>query len=128
MAGRIQLEIVTPQKRVFADEVDEVVMPGTLGYLGVLPGHAPLLTGLDVGEVALRNGSEMRYLAISGGFAEVTRERVSILADTCEPAEEIDLERAQQAKQRAESDQMLDENAVRLRRAVTRIQVRGRIS
>jgi F-type H+-transporting ATPase subunit epsilon len=128
MAGRIQLEIVTPEKRVVADEVDEVVMPGTLGYLGVLPGHAPLLTGLDIGEVTLRNGSEKRYLAVSGGFAEVTRDRVSILADTCEPAEEIDLERAQQAKQRAEAEHEENENAVRLRRAVTRIQVHGRVS
>ncbi len=129
MPERIQLEIVTPERRIVAEEVDSVTMPGTLGYLGVLPGHAPLLTGLEVGEVSYRVGKQVQYLAVSGGFAEVLRDRVNILADTCEPADEIDVERAQRAKQGAESAMGHPGSAdfpiqeVRLRRAVTRIQV-----
>jgi F-type H+-transporting ATPase subunit epsilon len=129
MAGKLDLEIVTPERRVVAETVDEVVVPGSEGYLGVLPGHAPLLTGLGTGEVAYRVGDRFHYVAVSGGFAEVLRERVSILAETAERAEEIDLERALAARARAERDLAagdFDRAAAGLRRAVTRIQVRGR--
>jgi F-type H+-transporting ATPase subunit epsilon len=132
--NKLDLEITTPEKPVLSETVDEVVLPGSEGYLGVLPGHAPLLTGLRPGEVAYRVGATYRYLAVSTGFAEVLRNRVSILADTAERAEEIDLERARRSKERAE--QVLVERAsaaefagaeARLRRALARIRAGERI-
>jgi F-type H+-transporting ATPase subunit epsilon len=126
---KIDLEIVTPERLVLSDMVDEVVLPGNEGYLGVLPGHAPLLTGLAAGEVAYRTGGRYRYLAVSGGFAEVLRNRVSILAETCERSEEIDLDRALRARERAEKALAVEAEEsefrraeVALRRAVARIQ------
>ena len=101
---KIDLEIVTPGHLVASETVDEVVLPGTEGYLGVLPGHAPLLTGLAAGEISYRSGGRARYLAVSGGFAEVLRHRVSVLAETCERAEEIDVARANDARDRAKSE------------------------
>jgi F-type H+-transporting ATPase subunit epsilon len=111
--------------------VDEVVLSGTDGYLGVLPGHAPLLTGLAAGELTYRVGGTTRHLAVSGGFAEVLRDRVSVLADTCERPEEIDAERARQDKERAEAalrtettQEGLEQAHESLRRATARLQVR----
>jgi F-type H+-transporting ATPase subunit epsilon len=101
---KIDLEIVTPGRLVASETVDEVVLPGAEGYLGVLPGHAPLLTGLGAGEISYRSGGRVRYLAVSGGFAEVLRHRVSVLAETCERAEEIDVARANDARDRAKSE------------------------
>ena len=131
-AEKIALEVVTPERRVLAAEVDEVVLPSAEGYLGVLPGHAPLLAMLDVGEVSYRTGTERRYMAVTGGFAEVLRDSVSILAKTSELAEEIDIERARRAKERAESelkkdlsDQQMRHTEVKLKRALCRIQVHG---
>ena len=98
---KIQLQIVTPERRVLAEEVDEVVLPSIDGYLGVRPGHAPLLARLQVGQVTCRVGGQERLMAVSGGYAEVLRGSVTILAETCEPADEIDVERAKQAQQRA---------------------------
>lgn len=128
---KIDLEITTPERRVIAETVDEVILPGTDGYMGVLPGHAPLLTGLDAGTVEYRVGNRAHYIAVSAGFAEVLRNRVSILADTAERAEEIDLARAERSKERAEKalarrDEDVDivEAEARLRRAAARIQVR----
>src|SRR5437867_5771731 len=95
---KLTLEVVTPERRLLAETVDEVVLPGRLGYLGVLPGHAPLLTSLSVGELEYRKGSEKRYLAVAWGFAEVLPARVIVLAETAERAEEIDLERAERKK------------------------------
>jgi F-type H+-transporting ATPase subunit epsilon len=98
----IALEIVTPERLVFAEQVDEVVLPGTEGYLGVLPGHAPLLTRLDTGRIEYKKSGKTGYLAVSGGFVEVLRDRVIVLAEICERAEEIDLDRAREEKRRAE--------------------------
>jgi F-type H+-transporting ATPase subunit epsilon len=130
MADKLQLEIVTPERSVLTEQVDEVVLPSLEGYMGVLPGHAPLLAQLDVGEVSYRVGQQRKYLAISGGYAEVQRGSVSVLARTAELSEEIDLERAQRAKERAESalkgDLPSDEFRhfeVRLKRALSRIGV-----
>ena len=131
-ATKIALEVVTPERRVLADEVDEVVLPSTEGYLGVLPGHAPLLAMLDVGEVSYRTGTERRSMAVTGGFAEVLGGSVSILAKTSELAGEIDIDRARRAKERAESElkkdlseQQMRHAEVKLKRALCRIQVHG---
>jgi len=95
-------ELATPARMLVSTEVDEVVAPGVEGYFGVLPGHAAFLTTLAPGEVTYRSGQVERYLAVGGGFAEVTAERVIILAENAERPEEIDRERAERARQRAE--------------------------
>jgi len=97
----INLDIVTPEKRLVSQVVDEVVLPGTEGSMGVLPGHAPLLTGLDVGELMYRRGNVRHYLAVARGFAEVLGDRVTVLAEVAERAEEIDRTRAERARDRA---------------------------
>src|SRR5436853_678964 len=99
---KLLLEIVTPDRSLIREEIDEVVLPGSDGELGVLPGHTPLLTSLKVGELWYRQGQERHYLAIAFGFAEVLPERVTVLADVGERAQEIDIHRAERAKQRAE--------------------------
>jgi F-type H+-transporting ATPase subunit epsilon len=98
----LRLDIVTPDHSVVVDHVDEVQIPGTEGYLGVLPGHTPLLTTLQVGELWYRKGSEKFYLSIAFGFAEILPDRVTVLAQVAERAEEIDIDRAEQARRRAE--------------------------
>src|SRR5712692_3167160 len=102
MAERLRFELATPTRLVVAETADEVVVPGSEGYFGVLPGHAPLLALLGVGEVLYRIGRDEHYLAVSGGFAEVGPERVTILADSAERPEEIDLVRARAARERAD--------------------------
>jgi F-type H+-transporting ATPase subunit epsilon len=102
LADSIQLEIVTPERLVVRDTVVEVQIPGKNGYLGVLPGHAPLITELSVGEISYRINGFSHYLAVAWGFAEVLPTRVTILAETAERAEDIDVERARRAKERAE--------------------------
>jgi len=97
----LELDIVTPEKRIVSMAVDEVVIPGTEGSMGVLPGHAPLLTALDVGELMYRRGTTKKYVAIAQGFAEVLPNRVTILAQVAERAEEIDRDRAGKARARA---------------------------
>jgi F-type H+-transporting ATPase subunit epsilon len=101
------LEIVTPERQVFSEEVDAVVCPGIEGELGVLPHHAPLLTTLGVGELRIRRGSEEEYFAIAGGFLQVRPDKVVVMAETADMASEIDLEKAQQA--RAEAERALTE-------------------
>ena len=96
------LELATPTRQLVSEQVDEVVAPGTEGYFGVLPGHAAFLATLGSGEVVYRNGREERHIAVHGGFAEVTPERVIILAELAERPDEIDRERAERARQRAE--------------------------
>ncbi|HUM15810.1 MAG TPA: F0F1 ATP synthase subunit epsilon [Candidatus Nitrosotalea sp.] len=96
------LEIATPSRQLVSEPVDEVVAPGTEGYFGVLPGHAAFLATLGSGEVVYRKGREEVHLAVHGGFAEVTPERVIILAELAERPEEIDRARAERARQRAE--------------------------
>ena len=99
---KLTLEIVTPDRALIREEVDEVVVPGTEGEFGVLPGHTPLLSSLKVGELWYRQGQEKHYLAIAFGFVEVLPDRVTVLADIGERAQEIDIQRAERAKQRAE--------------------------
>ncbi|HKD79886.1 MAG TPA: F0F1 ATP synthase subunit epsilon [Candidatus Angelobacter sp.] len=100
----IQLEVVTPERLVVNDTAEYIEIPGKTGYLGVLPGHAPLITELSVGEISYRNGSRTRRLAVAWGFAEVLQNKVTILAETAEKAEEIDTARAEAAKKRAEAE------------------------
>ncbi len=130
MADTFQLEIVTPEKVVVRDTAEEMQIPGKSGYLGVLPGHAPLITELAVGEISYRRGADTQRLAVAWGFAEVLPDKVTILAETAEKASEIDVSRAQEAKKRAEQrlaasntevDATRAENA--LKRAETRIEV-----
>lgn len=98
----IQLQIVTPEREVAEEEVDEVSVPGKDGYFGVLPGHAPLLTELQSGTLAYRQNADKRYLAIHSGFAEVLPDRVIVLANAADRAEDIDVEQAERDRQRAE--------------------------
>jgi len=99
---KLTLEIVTPDRALLREEVDEVVVPGGQGEFGVLPGHTPLLSTLKVGELWYRQGQERHYLAIAFGFVEVLPDRVTVLAQVGERAQEIDVQRAERAKQRAE--------------------------
>jgi F-type H+-transporting ATPase subunit epsilon len=98
----VLLELATPTRQLVSEQVDEVVAPGTEGYFGVLPGHAAFLATLGSGEVVYRRGRDEVRLAVHGGFAEVTPERVIILAETAERPDEIDRARAERARQRAE--------------------------
>jgi F-type H+-transporting ATPase subunit epsilon len=104
MPDTFKLEIVTPEKMVVNDAAEEMQIPGKNGYLGILPGHAPLITELAVGEITYRNGSYMHHLAVAWGFAEVLPDKVTILAEIAERADEIDVPRAERAKQRAEQE------------------------
>ena len=99
---KLQLQIVSADRSLVNETVDEVVIPGFDGYFGVLPGHTPLLAVLSVGELWYRQGQEKHYVSIAFGFAEVLPDRVTILAQIAEKAEEIDLARAEAAKKRAE--------------------------
>ena len=130
MADTLQLEIVTPEKMVVRDVAEEIQIPGKNGYLGILPGHAPLISELAVGEITYRNGSSTHHLAVAWGFAEILPDKVTILAETAERAGEIDFSRAQTAKQRAESNlakSATEEDFERatgdLQRAETRLEV-----
>jgi F-type H+-transporting ATPase subunit epsilon len=96
------LEIVTPEKLAYSDEVDAVVLPGSEGELGVLPHHAPLLSMLGVGELRIRKAGTEESFAIVGGFLQVRPDRVVVMAETADMASEIDLEKAQQARREAE--------------------------
>jgi F-type H+-transporting ATPase subunit epsilon len=133
MAETLELEIVTPERLVIHERVEEVQIPGLSGYLGVLPGHAPLITELGVGEITFRSGGTTTRLAVAWGFAEVLANKVTILAESCERAGEIDVARAQQAKQRAEEtlrgqapDINYDDEQGALKHAETRIEVAGK--
>jgi len=100
----IQLEIVTPERLVAKDTVTEIQIPGTSGYLGILPGHAPLITEVSAGEIRYVSGQKTRHISVGWGFAEVLPDKVTILAEVAEHAEEIDVARAQAAKERAEEE------------------------
>ncbi len=99
---KIHLEIVTPEKQVFSGAVDSVTVPSNTGYLGILPGHAPLLAELGIGEVSYKIADRTEYLFCSWGFVEVLPDRVVLLAQTAELASDIDVKRAEEAKNRAE--------------------------
>ncbi len=130
--ANLKLEIVSAERVVYSEDVEAVIAPGVEGQLGILPHHAPLMTILQAGELRVRRGAEEDILAISGGFLEVRPDRVIVLADSAERAEEIDGERAEAAKQRAEERLKergvtpgLDEGRVEaaLRRAMARLSV-----
>jgi F-type H+-transporting ATPase subunit epsilon len=130
MADTFQLEIVTPEKMVVNEPAEEMQIPGKNGYLGILPGHAPLITELGVGEITYRNGGQTRYLSVAWGFAEVLPDKVTILAETAEHPQEIDVNRAQRAKQKAEEklksanpDVDYPQEGAALKRAETRLDV-----
>jgi F-type H+-transporting ATPase subunit epsilon len=130
----IELQIVTPDRLVVREQVDEVQIPGSEGYFGVLPGHTPLLASLTVGELWYRKGQEKTYLSIAGGFAEVLPDRVTLLATLAERAEEIDVTRAEAAKQRAEqrlsqpkTDIDYERARLSLQKSIIRLQVSSRI-
>ena len=129
---KLLLEIVTPDRSLVREEVDEVELPGSEGYFGVLPGHTPLLSMLKVGELWYRVGAERRYLAVAGGFVEVPPDRVTVLADIGERAEDIDVARAEAAKRRAEErlakamDIDIERARVALLKSLIRLQVAAR--
>ena len=100
--SKLTLEIVTPERSLVTEQVDEVFLPGSQGYFGVLPGHAPLLATLQVGELWYRIGQDKHYLAIAFGFVDVRPDRVTVLAQIAERAQDIDVARAEEAKRRAE--------------------------
>jgi len=130
MANTFQLEIVTPSKLLVKDAAEEAQIPGVTGYLGILPGHAPLITELGVGEITYKASGATHTLSVAWGFMEVLPDKVTILAEAAERPHEIDVERAQKAKDRAE--QRLNSNDVEvdytraedaLQRAETRLNV-----
>jgi|SRR5690554_1087459 len=103
-AAQIKLEVVTPTRAVLSESVDEVVLPGSLGQLGILPGHLPLLTGLDVGVMTLRVGASERQFFIDRGFAEILDDKISVLTQDCEGVSDIDIENARAEFQEAEKE------------------------
>ena len=130
LPSQLTLEVVTPDRSLVSQLVDEVQIPGAEGYFGVLPGHTPLLVTMNVGELWYRNGQQRSFLSIALGFAEVLPDRVTILAKVAECAEDIDVERAQLARQRAEErlpQRAVDSDGERARlsllRSRTRLQV-----
>jgi len=135
VAERLTLELATPTRLVVSAEADEVVVPGSQGYFGVLPGHAPLLATLGIGEVTYRIGRDEHHVAVSGGFAEVRNDKVIILADAAETPADIDRARAERARDRAEArlsgrnQEEIDyaRAAAALARALTRLHVAGRV-
>lgn len=134
LPSTIDLQIVTPDRMLVHEQVDEIQVPGVNGYFGVLPGHTPLLAALSVGELWYRKGQQKTYLSIAYGFAEVLPDRVSILAQLAERAEEIDVERAEAARRRASerleqrSDVDYERARAALTKSLTRIQVSSRVA
>ncbi|MGB6482119.1 MAG: F0F1 ATP synthase subunit epsilon [Candidatus Acidiferrales bacterium] len=124
----LELEIVTPEKHMLAETVDYVELPGQEGYMGILPGHAPLLSELGMGTLFYRKGSDVRYFAALGGFVEVLPGRVIVLADACERAAEIDVERARAALEKARNELAkggsADKNMAEITLAMDRAQAR----
>lgn len=130
----IDLQIVTPERLLVQERVDEVEIPGSKGYFGVLPGHTPMLASLAVGELWYRKGQDKIFLSIAYGFAEVLPDRVTILARLAERAEDIDIERAESARRRAEerlaqskSDVDYERARTALSKSLLRLQVSARL-
>ena len=136
----IQLEVVTPERAVLAEEVDAVKLPGTNGELGVLPGHVPLLTRLDIGEMVVHASGDQRKFFVVRGFAEILGDRVRVLAQECEGVDEIDVEKAraefeeaerevQKLEERREEDEeeLLDRYRESLRKNRTRLMMSGEL-
>jgi F-type H+-transporting ATPase subunit epsilon len=133
LPSKLTLEIVTPDRALVNEQVDEVQLPGSEGYFGVLPGHTPLLASLQVGELWYRTGQEKHYLAIAFGFVEVLPDRVTVLAQIAEKAHEIDVARAEAAKKHAEdrvarpqNDMDFEHARVALMKSLIRLQVASR--
>lgn len=133
MSGKILLEVVSPQRMVYKEEVDSFTIPGTLGYLGILPNHAPIISSLNIGVLTIKKDGTEDKIALNGGFLEVSHNKAVVLAETAELASDIDLKRAESAKERAElrlakpkeKDDLLRAEMA-LKRALTRIRtVRG---
>jgi F-type H+-transporting ATPase subunit epsilon len=130
----IDLQVVTPERMLVREQVDEVQVPGVSGYFGVLPGHTPLLAALSVGELWYRKGQEKTYLSIVYGFAEVLPDRVTILAQLAEHPEDIDPERAEASRKRAaerleqKGDVDFERARIALMKSLTRLQVASRIA
>ncbi len=127
---KIKIEILTPERTVYAEEVSSIRLPGAQGYFGVFPGHTPYISVLGIGEIKVEQDGKKTYFATSGGVAEVLPGGVSVLAETCEPAQSIDVKRAEAAKKRAQ--QRLEEGRkdwdmkrvqVSLTRAINRMKV-----
>lgn len=131
MADLVRFEIITGERVVYAADVESVTLPGVEGQLTVLPRHAPLLTMLKPGELVVRRGGEEVAMAVSGGFLEVMPDKVVVLADTAERAEEIDIARAEAARRRAEESlrrAVTEEDLARARAALQRALVRLRVA
>jgi len=128
-----ELQIVTPDRLLVREQVDEVEVPGTEGYFGVLPGHTPMLASLAIGEMWYRKGQEKTYLSLAFGFAEVLPDRVTLLARIAEHARDIDVARAEEARKRAEAElthkETVDYEKARadLMKALMRLQVASRL-
>jgi F-type H+-transporting ATPase subunit epsilon len=131
MAEQLKFELVTPQRKVVSEEVDEIIATGTLGEFGVLPGHAPFLSSLKIGELSYKKGGTVYHLAVNSGYFEVVNDMVTVLVDSSEHAEEIDVERAKRAQARAEEaikglsqeEKTYKEMEAALQRALIRMQV-----
>ena len=131
----LKLDVVTAEKVVYSGDVDAVIAPGVEGQLGILPHHTPLMTILQAGELRVKHGGDEESLAITGGFLEVRPDRVIVLADAAERAEEIDVDRAEAARQRAQ-ERLAKRGAVELdltrceaalRRSLTRLSVADKV-
>jgi F-type H+-transporting ATPase subunit epsilon len=130
MADTLELEIVTPEKLMVREQVEEVQIPGKAGYMDILPLHAPLISELTSGEITYKSGGNTQYLAVGWGFVEVLPDKVTVLAQTAERANEINVQRAQEAKSRAEQDLQsqkpdldYDATLAALKRAEVRLEV-----
>ncbi|HEY5975514.1 MAG TPA: F0F1 ATP synthase subunit epsilon [Geobacteraceae bacterium] len=134
MAEKLKLELVTPYKKVLSEEVDEITATGALGEFGILPGHAPMLASLKIGEFCFKSNGKGICLAMNWGYLEVEDDKVTVLVETAERADEIDLERARAALGRAEEalkhltaeDKEFKIHEAALERALIRVQVAGR--
>jgi F-type H+-transporting ATPase subunit epsilon len=133
MENQLKLDVAVPEKRLIEELVDEVQAPALDGYLGVLPGHAPLMTQLGIGVLSFKKGAETRYMAVHGGLMEVLPEHVRVLADRAEWAEEIDVQRARLARQRStdmlqrhESEVDVEEAQAAILRAQARLEAHDR--
>ena len=134
MAEKMQLEMVTPYRKILSEQVDEVTAPGTIGEFGLLPGHIPILTTLNIGELSFKQDGKEFHVAVNWGYVEVDDDTVTVLVETAETADQIDLERAKAALGRAEEalktldaeDKQFKIMEAALERAVIRIQVAGK--
>lgn len=137
MAERLQLEVITPERRVLSETIDAVTVPGANGEIGILPMHTPLISALQTGILSYTQGGAAHRLHVSGGFVEVSEDRVTVLADTAERAEEIDVARARLSREAAErilkaavsdADAETEEARAQLARANVRLQLAGETS